>query len=48
VLDLPLSSRSSWQRKRMRQIVAKLDTAKFSDSPLAISSRDEISSFIES
>ncbi len=48
VLDLPLSSRSSWQKKRMRQIAAKLDKASFSDSRLAISARDEISSFIKS
>lgn len=48
VLDLPLSSRSSWQKKRMRQIVAKLDKASFSGSRLAISARDEISSFVKS
>jgi transcriptional regulator with XRE-family HTH domain/tetratricopeptide (TPR) repeat protein len=48
VLDLPLSSRSSWQKKRMRQIVTKLDKANFSDSLLAISARDEISSFVKS
>jgi tetratricopeptide (TPR) repeat protein len=47
VLNLPVSSRSSWQRKRMRQIAAKLGTSYFSDSRIAISSRDEISSFLE-
>jgi transcriptional regulator with XRE-family HTH domain len=45
VLDLPLSSRSSWQRKRMRQIALRLERGKFSDSSLAISAREEITSF---
>jgi transcriptional regulator with XRE-family HTH domain len=47
VLDLPLSSRSSWQRKRMRQIASRLERGNFSDSRLAIAARSEISSFIE-
>jgi tetratricopeptide (TPR) repeat protein len=47
VLDLPVPERNSWQRKRMRQIATRLEKASFSDSRLAISSRDEISSFIE-
>jgi hypothetical protein len=47
VLDLPVQSRSSWQRKRMRQIAARLENSKLSDSMLAITARDEISSFAE-
>jgi hypothetical protein len=47
VLDLPLQSRSSWQRKRMRQIASRLEKGNFADSRLAISARDEISSFVE-
>jgi tetratricopeptide (TPR) repeat protein len=46
VLNLPLQSRSSWQRKRMRQIALKLERGKFSDSKLAISAHEEVSSFI--
>lgn len=47
VLDLPVSERNAWQRKRMCQVASRLEMASFSDSRLAISARDEISSFIE-
>lgn len=46
VLDLPVSERNSWQRKRMRQIASRLRSGYFSDSALAISARDEISAFV--
>jgi tetratricopeptide (TPR) repeat protein len=47
VLDLPMPERNAWERKRMRQIASRLDRASFSDSRLAISAREEISSFVE-
>lgn len=47
VLDLPVPSRSSWQRKRMRQIAARLQRGKLSSSTLAMAAHDEISSFVE-
>jgi tetratricopeptide (TPR) repeat protein len=47
VLDLPVPERNAWQRKRMNQIASRLQKAGFSNSRLAVSARDEISSFIE-
>jgi tetratricopeptide (TPR) repeat protein len=47
VLDLPVPERNAWQRKRMRQIASRLQRASFADSQLALSARDEISSFTE-
>jgi tetratricopeptide (TPR) repeat protein len=47
VLDLPVPERNAWERKRMREIASRLDKSRFSDSRLAISAREEISSFTE-
>jgi hypothetical protein len=46
VLDLPPSERNAWERKRMKQVASRLQRASFADSRLAVSARNEISSFV--